>query len=71
MSASYDSIVDQYMAYANASPTRPIEVRTMLQLAGTVKDRSVLTWPVDRATTVVSFFATVRAVPMAWTSRRA
>lgn len=42
MSASYDSIVDQYMAYANASPTRPIEVRTMRQLAGLVEGRSVL-----------------------------
>ena len=42
MSASYDSIVDQYMAYANASPTRPIEVRTMLRLSGEVKGKSVL-----------------------------
>ncbi len=42
MSAHYDSIVDQYVAYASASPTRGIEMRTMLRLAGDVQGRSVL-----------------------------
>ncbi|AWH32296.1 MULTISPECIES: class I SAM-dependent methyltransferase [Stenotrophomonas] len=42
MSAHYDSMVDQYVAYAGASPTRPIEVRTLLQLAGPLQGRDVL-----------------------------
>lgn len=42
MSAKYDSIVDQYVAYAYASPTRPIELRTMLRLAGDLEGRDVL-----------------------------
>lgn len=42
MSASYDQIVDQYVAYAGASPTRAIEVRTLLQLAGPLDQRDVL-----------------------------
>jgi len=42
MSASYDRIVDQYVAYAGSSPTRVIEVRTMLALAGPLQDQDVL-----------------------------
>lgn len=42
MSAKYDNIVDQYVAYASASPTRPVEVRTMLQLAGRIEGCDVL-----------------------------
>ena len=42
MTACYDRIVDQYVAYASASPTRPIEVRTLLQLAGPLDQRDVL-----------------------------
>jgi len=42
MTAHYDSMVDQYVAYASSSPTRPIEMRTMLQLAGEIEGRSVL-----------------------------
>jgi SAM-dependent methyltransferase len=42
MTARYDRMVDQYVAYASSSPTRPIEVRTLLQLAGALDQRDVL-----------------------------
>lgn len=42
MAAHYDSIVDQYTAYTGTSPTRPIEMRTMLELAGPLPGRDVL-----------------------------
>lgn len=42
MTARYDRMVDQYVAYASSSPTRPIEVRTLLELAGPLAQRDVL-----------------------------
>lgn len=42
MKAHYDDIAGQYAAYANASPTRVVELRTMQHMAGDVTGRSVL-----------------------------
>lgn len=42
MKAHYDDIAGQYAAYANASPTRRVELRTMQHMVGDVTGRSVL-----------------------------
>jgi len=42
MKAQYDDIAGQYAAYANASPTRRVELRTMQHMVGDVTGRSVL-----------------------------
>lgn len=42
MNAHYDDIAGQYAAYANASPTRVVELRAMLHMAGELEGRSVL-----------------------------
>lgn len=42
MKADYDDIAEKYLAYATSSPTRAVELRTMLHMAGDVAGRSVL-----------------------------